>query len=540
LVLEQRISDQGVGKGSGSTKPNIILILVDDMGFSDIGCYGSEIRTPNLDRLAEGGARFRQMYTYPRCCPSRACMLTGLYPHQVGVGHMVDDDRGMPGYRGYLNNQCVTIAEALRPAGYRTYMSGKWHVGGPYYADNPEGWNPGAVGFPTPVTRGFDCHYGTLSGAGSYFRPHALVQNDKFIEPEEEYYYTDAIGDRAMSMIDDAARRKQPFFLHIAYTSPHWPLHALPEDIAKYEGTYRRGWDVLRQRRYEGLVESGTMDGYWPLSPRDPRAPEWTELPTELQVWEDQRMAVYAAQIDRMDQGVGRVIAKLESLRMLDNTLIMFLTDNGGCAEVLREGMRTRFFYPEYRGGRVVAGNRPGLRPGPGNTYMSYGLPWANASNTPFRLYKHWVHEGGIATPFIAHWPAQIAVGKTVYEPVHIVDLMATCLQAAGAAYPESSGGSDILPTEGESFLPVLRGERWSRRQPVFWEHEGNRAVRLGEWKLVSKHPGAWELYNMVEDRTEQRNLAARHRAKVRELAVLYEEWADRCNVVAWAQLIGR
>ncbi len=526
------------------TQPNIVLILVDDMGFSDLGCYGSEIRTPHLDALAQNGLRFSQMYNCARCCPTRASLLTGLYPHQAGVGHMVQN-RGTPAYQGYLRDDCVTIAEALRAGGYTTLMSGKWHVGGPYDAMHPETWQPGSPGHPTPLTRGFDQFFGTLEGAGSYFHPYTVMRNGEFIRGEygqvedEDFYYTDAISDNACSMIEQAAGQEKPFFLYLAYTAPHWPLHALPEDIARYEGRYRNGgWDALRTARHEELKGMGILNPRWEISPRDEAAPPWEEVPD--QDWEDLRMAVYAAQVDRMDQGVGRVVDKLRALGQLDNTLILFLSDNGGCAEFLAEdGGVQRYAYHTADGKPIRVGNIRGLRPGGPDTFMSYDLPWANASNTPFRLYKHWVHEGGIATPFIVHWPAVIQKSTLVHEPCHVIDIMATCLDAAGVPYPRTHQGHTIQPLEGESLLPLLEGRPWSRQRPIFWEHEGNRAVRLGEWKLDSKFPGDWELYNMDEDRTELNDLAAKNRPRAQRLAAQYQDWAARCGVRPWPLPMG-
>ncbi len=533
-----------------TSRPNFILILVDDMGFSDIGCYGSEIRTPNLDRLARGGMRFSQMYNYARCCPTRACMLTGAYPHQAGIGHMMENT-GSPQYQGYLRDDVVTIAEALKGGGYRTFMSGKWHVGGAYDPTRPGSWQPGESGHPTPRQRGFDRYYGTLDGAGSFFAPYSLMEDDSIVRTEAEsenqgeelaglsdaedsYYYTDAISYQAARMIEEASQSDDPFFLYVAYTAPHWPLHALPEDIAKYEGTYLNGgWDALRTARHEELKGMRLLDSRWPISPRDESAPPWEDA--RHRDWEDMRMAVYAAQIDRMDQGVGRILAALRETHLDENTLILFLSDNGGCAEFLAEnGWVDRYsdWTPDRRPMQV--GNDPSILPGGPHTFMSYDLPWANASNAPFRLYKHWVHEGGISTPLIAHWPAAIQSNQIVHEACHIIDILPTFLDAAGISHPSEYNGQPILPLEGESFLPLLKGENWSRQSHVFWEHEGNRAVRLGQWKLVSKHGGQWELYHMQEDRTELNDLSEKNRPKVEEFAGLYHAWAERVGVLPW------
>jgi arylsulfatase A-like enzyme len=518
-------------------RPNIVLILVDDMGFSDIGCYGSEIATPNLDALAAGGVRLTQMYNGARCCPTRASLLTGLYAQQAGVGHMVDD-LGDPAYQGYLNGRCVTIAEALRPAGYRTLMAGKWHVGGQYGRD-PERWRAGQPGYPTPLQRGFDHHYGTLAGAGSYFNPHTLQRDGEYIQPAgDDYYYTDAIGREAAAMIDQATADRAPFFCYVAFTAPHWPLHAFPEDIARYRGRYRAGWDALRRSRYARMRELGILPTAWDISPRDERAPDWEGLSPERQDWEDARMATYAAQVARMDRSVGVVLAALERNGVRDNTLVLFLSDNGGCAELLREDGRNESAPPLTRDGRPVrVGNVPGLLPGPDDTYMSYDLPWANASNTPFRLYKHWVHEGGIATPLIAAWPGVIPAGGISHAPCHLIDLLPTSLAVAGADYPARGDGA-LLPPEGESLLPLFQGNLgWRRERPLCWEHEGNRAVRQGHWKLVCRFPAGWELYDLEQDRTELRDLAEQEPAVVEELAAIYDAWAGRCGVLPWEQI---
>jgi len=488
-----------------SSRPNIIVIMADDMGFSDIGCYGGEVRTPNLDRLAGGGLRFTQFYNTARCCPTRAALLTGLYNHQTGVGHMVND-RGHPSYQGYLNDRCVTIAEALRPAGYRTLMSGKWHVG-----ENRPHW---------PCDRGFDHYYGLISGGSNYWRldpgRKMAIDNEPHTPSGDGFYMTDAFTDHAVKFADQHAGRQDPFFLYLAYTSPHWPLHAWPEDIERYRGKYKIGWDELRRRRHARMIEMGIVDRRWPITPRDAKVPAW-ESAEDKDEW-DLRMAVYAAQIDRMDQGIGRLIAKLEEKRALDNTLILFLADNGGCAE------------------ENIGGERPGL-PGPADSFTSYRTPWANASNTPFRLYKHWVHEGGIASPLIAHWPSRIRKGGALtHQPGHLIDVMATCLDISGVRYPAEHKGKAVLPLEGRSLAPVFDG-RQRAAHPLYWEHEGNRAMREGKWKLVSRYPGDWELYDLQADRTEMNNLAGKDTQRLERMKKMYETWAGRCGVVPWGEL---
>ena len=520
-------------------RPNIILILADDMGFSDIGCFGSEIRTPNLDRLAENGLRFTQMYNSARCCPSRAALLTGLNPHQAGVGYMVHD-LGVPGYQGYLNESCVTIAEVLRAQGYRTLMSGKWHVGGEYTTKD---WAAGQPGHPLPTQRGFDHYFGILGGAGSYFNPPTLMLGDTSVRVESpDFYLTDAISDHAVDMLQNGGVPEEPFFLYVAYTAPHWPLHALEEDIERYRGHYRGGWDRLRTSRHEQLMGTGLVDPKWKISLRDEDAPPWEDI--RGKEWEDLRMAVYAAQIDRMDQGIGRILSKVRNLGVEQNTLVMFLSDNGGCAELLQEDPDPRepslYAEPTVDGRPVRLGNSPEIMPGPPDTFMSYDLPWANASNAPFRLYKHWVHEGGISTPFVMHWPARINGSATIHEPAHVTDIAATCIDAAGAASPAEFDGRQVAPIEGESLMPLVSGGKWSHERPIFWEHEGNRAVRMGRWKLVSEYSKTWELYDIEEDRTELNDLATRNPGKVTEMSKLYEEWAERCGVLPWPVVPGQ
>ena len=521
-------------------KPNIILILADDMGFSDLGCYGSEIKTPNLDKLSENGIKFSQMYNSARCCPSRAALLTGLNPQQTGVGHMVTEST-VPGYEGYLNSNCATIAEVLKSSGYKTLMSGKWHVGGGYDLLNPSSWNAGDDTHPTPTQRGFDEFFGIVAGGGSYFNTKTLMRNDKFINIETpDFYLTDAITDNAVSMIDEAG--DNPFFLHVAYTAPHWPLHALEEDIAKYEGKYLDGWDELRKNRHEELKGLGILDQSWDISPKNESSIPWVDAPDKP--WEDLRMAVYAAMIDRMDQGIGKIVAKLKQLDIDENTIIMFLSDNGGCAEFLAEDtlypMPSQYSSPTRDGNPMKVGNHRDTRPGPENTFMSYDLPWANASNSPFRLFKRWTHEGGISTPFIINWPSGIKTSSIVHDPTHIIDISATLYELAGAEYPAELNGKPITPIEGQSFYNAFSEGTWKRGNPIFWEHEGNRAMRDGEWKIVSEIGKGWELHNMSKDRTELVDLATGDTARLNDMVTSYELWANRCGVLPWPAILDK
>ncbi|MBI4902028.1 MAG: arylsulfatase [Acidobacteria bacterium] len=490
-------------------KPNIILIMADDMGFSDIGCYGSEIATPNLDRLARNGVRFTQFYNTARCCPTRAALLTGLYNHQAGIGHMVND-RNLPAYRGFLNDKCVTLAEAIRPAGYTPLMVGKWHVG----EERPH-W---------PTDRGFEHYYGLISGASNYWkldgRRKMAIDDKPHVPNTPGFYMTDAFTENAVKFIDEYGRKPNPYFLYLAYTAPHWPLHAWPADIAKYRGKYKKGWDVLRQERHERQTSMGLIDRKWPVTARDSKVPAWDSLSEKEKDDWDLRMAVYAAQIDRMDQGIGKVLAKVRELGQEQDTLIMFLADNGGCAE-------------ENIGGEV-----PGP-PGPAESFTSYRTPWANASNTPFRLYKHWVHEGGISSPFIAHWPNGISQKNAfVKRPSHLIDVMATIMEVSGGSYPKTYKGREITPAEGQSLIAAIKGQ--PRPTPLFWEHEGNRAMRGGDWKLVARHNAEWELYNLSADRTETTNLAPKEPARTERMSKAWQAWADRCGVMPYDKIRGR
>ncbi len=494
--------------GAVAKPPNIILIMADDMGFSDIGCYGSEIATPNLDRLAKGGLRFTHFYNGARCCPTRAALLTGLYSHQAGIGHMVEN-RGAPSYQGYLNDRCVTLGEAMREGGYTTLMTGKWHVG-----EQKPHW---------PKDRGFDRYFGLVSGSSSFFRvteERPLVDEDKLLRPKDDsFYLTDLFTDHAVKFLDEHGRGPKPFFLYTAYTSPHWPLHARPDDIAKYRGKYKIGWDELRKRRHAKMIQMGIVDKRWPVTAREAEVPAWDDVKDKDN--QDLLMAVYAAQIDRMDQNIGRLLDKVKALGQESNTLVLFLADNGGCAEEIDRG-------------------KPGVPAGGADSFLSYGPPWANASNTPFRRYKHWVHEGGIATPLIAHWPAGLkGAGKITHQPGHLIDIMATCLDVAGARYPATYQGRPVTPLEGRSLLPVLQGKQRVAHPHLCWEHEGNRAVRQGDWKLVAKSREPWELYDLAKDRTETKDLAASIPAKVKELTAIYDGWALRCGVVPYERLRG-
>ncbi|MBN2291110.1 MAG: arylsulfatase [Pirellulales bacterium] len=516
-----------VRANDSSRRPNIIIIMADDMGFSDIGCYGGEIQTPNIDRLAGNGLRFTQFYNTARCCPTRASLLTGVYPHQADIGRMVHDS-GVPGYRGRLNPKTATPAELLghEKNGYQTFIVGKWHVT-PYDYKSRVASDRGSW----PLQRGFDHFYGTLAGGGSYFDPVALMRDNEFIKPPRQgYYYTDVISDAAAGFIGDAAGDPRPFFMYIAYTSPHWPLHAKEKDIAKYQGVYDKGWDALRAERLARMKRLGIVDDRHSLSDRDPRVPAWKDVKDKR--WQARRMAVYAAQIDAMDQGIGRIVAALEKTGRLDNTLIMFLADNGGCDELLGENDPNRINYYAYPlGDDFLCGNNPQVDPGPRNTFASYGIGWANASNTPFRLYKKRIQEGGVSTPLVVHWPRVIKCGGELRHQVgHVVDLVPTCLDAAGIEYPGFCDKTQLVPPEGQSLLPAMKGQTVTERT-IYWEHIGNQGVRRGDWKLVRERGKPWSLYNLAKDPVELEDLTKKNVSKVKELVEAYNAWAKRCNV---------
>jgi arylsulfatase A-like enzyme len=531
--------------------PNIILIMGDDMGYSDIGCYGGEINTPVLNNMAQEGLRFTQFYNVARCCPTRASLLTGLYPQQAGVGHMVSD-RGTPAFKGDLSNQAVTIAEALKGAGYSTYMSGKWHVT-PYLIDNPTKHN-------WPRQRGFDKFFGMISGAGSLYDPRSLAEDNKYVAPREGFYCTTDFTDYAVKCIEDHEEGK-PFFLYLSYTAAHWPMHAPAEAIAKYKGRYDAGWDSMREERYNRMKEMGIVDQGWELTPRDTHVKAWDEEVPDRE-WEIANMEVYAAMVELMDEGIGQVVDVLKGKGIYENTLIFFLQDNGACAEELdwvnpqpaaedlvpmeRGELQTLMIPKITRDGKPVTVMKDGW-PGPPESYTAYGLDWANASNTPFREYKHWVHEGGISTPLVVHWPEGIkSKGEVRSEPSHLIDIMATCVDVAGGTYPSTYNEQSIIPMEGRSLIPAF-ADRPLDRDAIFWEHEGNRAVRMGKWKLISKANKVdsyiwdkvdelalndWELFDMEKDRTEMHDVSPGHEEMVKQMAGQWLEWAKRTGIV--------
>ena len=541
---------------SAAGRPNIIIIMSDDMGMSDIGCYGGEIPTPNLDKLGYGGIRFTQFYNSTRCCPTRVSLLMGLHPHQAGMGWMVHD-RNLPGYRGDMGTNGVTIAEVLREVGYRSYCVGKWHVTSAWKStDSQHNW---------PLQRGFDRYYGLVHGAVNFFDPELMVRDntpvtaasDVEYQPET-YYLTDAISDYAVRYIKEhnAETPDKPFFMYIAYTAPHWPMQAPEETIAKFRGWYDEGYQPIREARFKRMKEKGIIPEHAVLPPPDE---DWARVVHKE--WESRCMEVYAAMIDHMDQGIGRIIDALKATGQYENTVIFFLHDNGPSAEGVgrtsREDFPTRVDQPVYPvispetiidvGTSAVTQTRDGfpivrgplVMPGPGDTFIAYGRGWANVSSTPFRGYKMATYEGGIGTPLIVHapnWITEAMRGKVCHAPGHLVDLMTTCVELAGATYPTEFRGNEILPMEGISLVPRFRGLPLAKREhPLAWEHQGNRALRDGKWKIVTRGPrGDWELYDMENDRSEMHNLANRYPERVQEMAKQWEEWAKRTNALPW------
>lgn len=527
---------------SGERKrPNIILILADDLGYSDLGCYGGEISTPHIDSLAAGGVRFTQLYNSARCCPSRASLMTGLYPSQAGIGDFTtkkpNPKRG-PGYLGRLNNECATLAEVLKPVGYGCFYVGKWHM-------HPE---------TGPIKRGFDEFYGYTNDhshdqydADYYFR---LPENRKkeIDPPAKDFYTTDVFNEYALEFIRQGQSTQKPWFLLLGHSSPHFPIQAPAERADKYEAIYRRGWDVLREERYARMQQLGLVNGdHWQLSPRSivpvdrddiangypgQQNPAWDELDQDRQFDLARRMAVFAAMVEGVDHGVGQIIDHLKSTNDFDNTLILFLSDNGACYEWGPFG-----FDGKSRLGTTTLRTGDQLREiGGRGTHQSYGSAWANLGNTPFRLYKHFTHEGGISTPMIAHWPAGIKKNSNwVREPAHVMDIMPTLLEVAGATYPHTLNENQITPVEGTSLLPAMHGNQLPERA-IGFDHQAAHAFRKGDWKAVyakrMPHELKWELYNLADDRCEMKDLAEVHPKRLQKMVAEWEDWARHVGVI--------
>jgi arylsulfatase A-like enzyme len=478
-----------------ATRPNIILIMVDDMGWSDIGCYGGEVQTPNIDKLAGEGMRFTQFYNNAKCTTTRASILTGLWPRRQG---------------DLLKTHMVTFGEVLKDAGYSTGLSGKWHLG--------------HSATTHPFYRGFQEYYGLLDGACNFFNPvqpdpeykggkvRTFGHNDEYVTSfPEDYYTTDAFTDHAIKTITQSVKEDpdRPFIHHITFNAPHYPLHAKPEDIAKYKGKFMMGWEEMRKQRYQRQIAMGLIDPErYPLSPTDSESYDWA---TADQEFEDQRMAVYAAMVDRVDQNIGRLLKALRDLKVYYNTLICFLSDNGGCAE-------------------EPGGRDPAVRhAGPGDDYVAVGPAWGWAQNAPFRRHKSWLQEGGANTPMIAWWPGNIKPNTITEAPGHIIDFMATFIELAEADYPESYNGEKILPLEGESLLPIFQGKQRKDHDYYAWEWSGNRAYREGDTKVVwDKLTKQWELFDLSTDRTEINDLADKQPERLKQLTTAWYEWARR------------
>jgi len=530
--------------GKKDNRPNIILIMADDLGYSDLGCYGGEINTPNLDKIAKQGLQFTQFYNISRCCPTRAALLTGMYNHAAGIGDMTtkQDDQA---YKGHLGKNTVTIAEVLKQAGYRTAMTGKWHVSNTLTQSNPQEqlkWLNHQKEYPLfspleqyPTKRGFEKFYGTIWGVIDFFDPFSLVEGTIPVKNvPENYYHTDAINDKTAEYVREFSKDDKPFFLYVAHNAPHWPIQALPEDIAKYKDTYKDGWDAIRQRRYEKMVRLGLIDSaITKLSPRYPTQMSWEDNPHKD--WDARAMAVHAAMVDRMDQGVGRILKTLEETGEMDNTIIVFLSDNGASSE-LSDRYGPGFDRPgETRDGRKISyATDKRVMPGPQTTFFSIGPNWANVANTPYRLWKSESLEGGIHTPMLVSWPKGIANKGVKSERVsHVMDFMATFIEVAGATYPQEYNGHQILPLEGQSFVSIFKGEHDKGHKTLFNEHEGSKYVRQDAWKLVmAKGDKTWHLYNMASDPTELNDMAMKHPDKVKLLADMWEDWAGKHHVL--------
>lgn len=504
-------------KKADAPRPNVIVILTDDMGYSDIGCYGGEVETPVINSLAENGLRWSQFYNNARSCPSRAVLMTGLYPHQAGMGWMAAAATdGSLEYAGKLNQNCVTLAEVMDGADYETYMCGKWHLctDRECQGECTEAW---------PMARGFQHFYGIPEGASHYFNAR-MVNGETRLEKttdEDNFYITEALTDTAAAYIGRHDYSEKPLFMYMAFNAPHWPLHALQEDIDKNIEKYRAGWDVLREQRFARQKEMGLFGPDVELSPRDANVPAWDSLTTGQQEDFTMRMAIYAAQINAIDRGVGKIVAALKERGQFENTLIMFMDDNGACAEHISSGAS-----------KVVTGKS--------DTYESYRINWANLSSTPYREYKHYTNEGGIATPLIVSWPNGIDAsrnGSFVREYGYFADIMATCVDVAGATYPKKFNGHKIHPCEGVSLVPNFSGEPTGRGM-TFWEHEVNIAVRDGKWKLNIHHVEdepidltKLELYDMDADPTELHNLASADPERAAAMLEAWKQWADRVHV---------
>lgn len=546
VLLAWLLPDTSAKAGAGQSpgQPNIVLIMADDLGFSDLGCYGSEISTPNLDRIAHAGLRFTQFYNTSRCCPTRASLLTGLYSHQAGIGDMTTD-QGLPGYRGHLTPNTVTLAEVLRGAGYQTAMVGKWHVANTRALQPKEKhlqWLAHQTDYPAfaplsqyPVNRGFDRFYGTIWGVVNFFDPFSLVNGTEPVTTvPADYYYTDAINDTACTYIRDFSQRSKPFFVYVAHTAPHWPLHAPEEDIQKYAQTYTGGWDAIREARYRKMKQEGLFPAAADILPaRWDSSVSWEQYPDKE--WDAHAMAVRAAMIERMDTGIGRITRVLTETGCLDNTLIVFLSDNGASSDEAQRYGPGFDRHGSTRNGKPVAyPTDKEVLPGDEATFAGTDKRWSSVANTPFRYWKTEPFEGGICTPLIIHWPAglQTAAGSITQQAGHVMDFMPTFAELAQASYPATYQGREITPSSGKSLVPILQGKQRKGHEFLFFEHLGRRAVRKGNWKLLKPAKGEWQLYNLESDRTEMNNIAGKYPGLVNELAIAWEKWATTHQVL--------
>ncbi|MFT5522463.1 MAG: arylsulfatase A-like enzyme [Pirellulaceae bacterium] len=502
----------GLHSSAIAERPNVLVILVDDLGFSDVGCYGSEIATPNLDRLGSEGLRYTQFHNTGRCWPTRASVLTGYYPHQVRR----DAIPGVAsGGRGTRPEWAELLPSMLAPAGYRSYHSGKWHVDS------------------MPIATGFHRSY-YLRDQGRFFSPQVHFKDDKklpVVERGSGFYGTTAIADSCIEFLQQHQKEHgdKPFFQYLAFTAPHFPLHALPEDIAKYKDVYRLGWEKTRNARWAKQLDSGIAKGklsefeeeigppyHFPdalkiLGDGEVNRPvEWSALTEQQQQFQAMKMAVHAAMIDRIDQEIGRVLKQLKRMNAMENTLIMFFSDNGASAEIMVRG----------------DGHDANAAAGSAGSYLCLGPGFSTASNTPFRRHKTWVHEGGIATPLIVHWPLGLQkTGQLRSAPGHAIDLVPTILQVAGI---KRELGINTPQFPGRSLVPTFSDDVTIDRDSLWWLHEGNRALRAGNWKLVAAKGDPWELYEMEKDPSETNNLAMQHPGQVAEMAKQWEEQYQR------------
>ena len=517
---------------------NVVIFLADDLGYSDLGCYGGEIKTPNIDALAANGVRMSNFHNTPRCSPSRASLLTGLHPHQAGMGILAKDDSADGGYTGKLNDRCITLAEVLKQEGFTTAIRGKWHLTPSNHIPD-DAW---------PTARGFDTFWGTMTGCGSFYQPGTLTRGTENIDHEAErkdFFYTDVIADESVAFLKNhkSESAEKPYFLYVPFTAPHWPLHAREKTIKEYDGVYDVGWDELRKSRLKRQQDLGLLPSYLELSPRDEGVPSWEDAANHQ--WQARRMQVYAAMVTEMDQAIGRVLDQIKANGDWEDTVVLFLADNGASADPMPFGElsdfreRSDIVRKKTKDGRDVRiGNDPLLMPGGEETYQSYGRGWANLSNTPFKLFKLWAHEGGVASPFVAHWPkGKLRTGEIFEQPFQLTDVMPTLLELLGAKYPSERAGVKLPPLVGESMFGAWKGADVSN-PTLWWEHCGNAALRSGKWKLVRQYDFPWELYDIDTDRSEITDLSAKHPEVVKELTAKWEEIAKTNGVIPFRQIM--